>query len=141
MQCSTLCFEKPPAVGKYIRVKKYKLKIMRDLKFRAYNTIVKRMSENTTIKELYRLGDTVQWQHIHIMQYTGIKDKKGKEIYEGDIVFCEQWNPKTYKVCFIEGCFSLCFLENGDYSADIHYTEDFEIIGNIYENKELIPCE
>ena len=76
-----------------------------------------------------------------LMQYTGLKDKKGKEIYEGDILKLESW-VGTQQVAFIEGAFCLAD-KDGNYVGDIHYIHhagimQSEIIGNIYENPELI---
>jgi uncharacterized phage protein (TIGR01671 family) len=58
------------------------------------------------------------YQNFDLMQYTGLHDKNGKEIYEGDIV---TWGNET----------NLRGMEDG-------YNRDIEVIGNIYENPELI---
>lgn len=73
-----------------------------------------------------------------LMQYTGLKDKNGKEIYEGDIVIVD-WNDSRYKPHNREVKWdnkNLCWvIEGGCLTIDyIH----FEIIGNIYENPELL---
>jgi len=74
-----------------------------------------------------------------IMQYTGLKDKNGKEIYEGDICKngdyikdAHSYNYRTEEVKYIEaeGC-----LVGWNYNAD---GMTCEIIGNIYENPDLI---
>ena len=73
-----------------------------------------------------------------IMQYTGLKDKNNKEIYEGDIVTLH--NGK-YKVIFNtkEARF---VLRDDEFEMNIPFTNNnnkrMEIIGNIYENPELI---
>lgn len=72
-----------------------------------------------------------------LMQFTGLKDKNGREIYEGDVVLIHQWNRK-YEVIFESGMFkvkgntrfSLCTTTNGELTC--------EVIGNIYENPELL---
>lgn len=84
------------------------------------------------------------------MQFTGLVDKNGKEIYEGDIISLPGWDPKEYQIVFLEGAFCMGSLKKteafnvGDFVADIHYLQSggrgpvSEIIGNIHENPELL---
>jgi len=77
-------------------------------------------------------------------QYTGLLDKNKTEIYEGDII--KGLNGKIDIVVFKLGCFywdgfPLIFDGESD-SFEIYPTEDWsEVIGNIYENPELIPTK
>lgn len=78
------------------------------------------------------------------MQYTGYKDKTGREIYEGDILKCRLHNGK-YENYAIKWVHSLCGFDalNKDESnfIDCCIWNEFEVIGNIYENLELLEKE
>jgi len=78
------------------------------------------------------------WGKLILMQYTGLKDKNGKEIYEGDIVRYE--NKKLGEIIQVLESFkvkikSIHFDMSG---AEIYSTLDSKIIGNIYENGDLL---
>jgi len=84
------------------------------------------------------------WDKIILMQYTGLKDKNGKEVYEGDVI------RQSSDLCIIESCVGgfdcqmLVELKNGGTLRGSVYNFSFlsekycEIIGNIYENPELL---
>lgn len=74
--------------------------------------------------------------HNKVMQCTGMKDKNGKLIYEGDIV---KQNNTIYSVNWFNGSF--CFkdtLNGKNYTVEFVMSEKQEVIGNIYENPELL---
>lgn len=71
---------------------------------------------------------------IALMQYTGYKDKNGKEIYEGDIV---EYYDDIYQVQWIWVGFYIRCIHGG--FDELATTENFiEVIGNIYENPKVI---
>lgn len=77
---------------------------------------------------------------LKIMQYTGLKDKNNKEIYEGDILF-ESFGEKYYKVVFENGSFRAEFegdFEEHSFDLIDVVAQGCEIVGNIYENPELL---
>ena len=89
---------------------------------------------------------------VEIMQYTGLRDENGKGIYEGDIIEFSYdmfvGNFDTFvakgKVVFEEGAFYVEVFENERTTDDEAYLlysinlDTIEVIGNIYENKELL---
>lgn len=114
---------------------------MREIRFRAWDREVGKMTEPFPLGcELAGDGFDVDWI---LMQYTGLKDKNGREIYEGDVVKWlghevragKQIRPERIstiggKYGWITDCF---FLQN---IAEGNGTQ--EVIGNIYENPDLV---
>ena len=75
------------------------------------------------------------------MQCTGLYDKNGKEIYEGDVIKADSENGEVSGDVRWDGIRAAFYIRFGDY--DIYFPsgpkpERFEVIGNIYENTELL---
>jgi len=72
-----------------------------------------------------------------LMQYTGLKDKNGKEIYEGDIVEFHYGSLGSFReeIIFNDGGFWILRKDGSNFMPSIEFRE---VIGNIYENKDLL---
>lgn len=74
-----------------------------------------------------------------LMQYTGLKDKNGKEIYEGDIVRTKRESKIKGYVTMYQGCWCIChYYTYYKLFYSFADAEPIEVIGNIYENPELL---
>ena len=125
---------------------------MREIKFRGIPTYGKDFVYGSLIININEAGrkEYLIKKHIGIIeiipetlgQYTGLKDKNGVEIYEGDIVrttsneLTGKWKHKIYKIEFKEiNCVAGAKYMGFDFQFNV---DEVEIIGNIYENKELL---
>jgi uncharacterized phage protein (TIGR01671 family) len=132
---------------------------MREFKFRAWDKDENRMHQDVDVLrngqiiyfEVDEYGEPTHWHNNYdynfekkfshtyiVMQYTGLKDKNGKEIYEGDIV---SGGYDLYKVEFFEGAYSLIqgqeIIEFAEF-INMSQVIELEVIGNIYENPDLL---
>lgn len=129
----------------------------RELKFRAWNIPNKTMYidiQNGVLCENEKgqlvlgvsFGTICKDAGSVIMQFTGLKDKNGREIYEGDILdVCNgsinghEWKDKPYAVEYKPKGFDICmFCWDDDGKNIMNKTHWCEVIGNIYENPELL---
>jgi len=115
----------------------------REIKFRAWTGEDMLHSHNNIINDS---NSQLQWffnrmrPHTKIMQYTGLKDKNGKEIYEGDILDHEAHAVKSQMVWHNK---HICFagLDNGvSYYYQSIDEKHITILGNIYESPELLKA-
>ena len=110
---------------------------MREIKFRAWHKTDKIFCDGTKSN---MFGWMDEGQDIELMQYTGLNDKNGASIYEGDIVEYE-YDKNNYRVEFINGSFKLRrFYKNiiNLSFIDCDYGKEIQVIGNIYENYEIL---
>ena len=110
---------------------------MREIKFRAWHRGAREMLSN---RQQGFEGDVFNWLHegqpIEIMQFTGLLDKNGKDIYEGDIVEApHNFGPAGFST----RRFAVHFDEQlGSYQWNYWMMSEAEVIGNVHETPELL---
>lgn len=129
-------------------------------KFRAWDKVDRKMYDVTVIypykKTVVLQGSIFDepflrgFKDVVLMQSTGMFDKKGTEIFDGDVVKAGEAKDRTFNLKIVSRKFGFhCVHSNGvdyylgenteeDYSALFESLEFFEVIGNIYENPELL---
>ena len=111
---------------------------MRKIKFRAWAVKPKIMYENVELD--WKINDMTSDDRFKVMQYTGLKDKNGKEIYEGDILeidgkLFKDGKPKKAVMLWDKYCYGWRMEIDAEKKVKENH---IEIIGNIHENPELL---
>ena len=119
---------------------------MREIKFRAWDMVTVKMVVWEDLLNKHDLNEIFKYEYdLELMQYTGLKDKNGVEIYEGDILrnvdnpfvdklpFEVKWN-EYYGAWFWRSLLG----EAGTDHLYQHIAKDCEVIGNIHDNPEMM---
>jgi uncharacterized phage protein (TIGR01671 family) len=128
---------------------------MREIKFRAWSASSKTMRPLTQITFTgggtwsveKGTGVSIEFQpNIEVLQYTGLKDKNGKEIYEGDVILDTSLFGGIFEIAWADAYSGAqwCQVKSdgtiNDFYGGLSRSEDIEVIGNIYENPDLIKA-
>lgn len=113
----------------------------REFKFKNWNSEVKYMTDPYELRDatLFPMPDRISFDDIIILQFTGLKDKNGREIYEGDIILCHKgkykivWDIEDGGFSAISSSLSGAMINSGWLTIG-----GAEVIGNIYQNLELL---
>ena len=125
----------------------------RELKFRVWDEDKNKMRRPATIKEMIETQNLKipEGEERFIMQYTGLLDKNGVEIYEDNVVeyhgkeLDHVETPFVSKVSFVSGAFMVSVVDKNhpktiehSYGIGTLAREDLEVIGNVHEDKNLL---
>ncbi|MAM27443.1 MAG: hypothetical protein CMC13_00315 [Flavobacteriaceae bacterium] len=90
------------------------------------------ISLNDKTNGLYRFSIDERWDVVSCDEWTGLKDKNGNEIYEGDIM--ETQTNRLVEVCFSNGVFQQKNIDTGYVVSLVTNSDRSKIIGNIHDN-------
>ena len=123
-------------VEKEVQTSSYDGLIVKDIPvYSRYTELIEREVEQP-IETLQ--GNPFTMERLELMQFTGLLDKNGVEIYEGDILQCEPFGD-TPLIAPVEYITEKCYYAfKWDSPLSLGNISDTQIIGNIYENPELL---
>ncbi|WP_270306052.1 YopX family protein [Enterococcus faecalis] len=116
-------------------------------KFRAFIKKENKIRNVTTIDFTLKIIECLngvleyEFEYVVLMQSTGLRDKNGVEIFEGDVLYYIPFESHINDsiVVFEKGSFCKKMLRNGKLtSVRFIDSEEYEVIGNVYENPELL---
>ena len=112
------------------------------LRFRAWDTFDEEMVNDIFFSwqdcGYESLNECLSDERWKFMQSTGMFDKNGQEVFEGDVV--KIFGDKLSKIYYSDGAFCVDIL-NGGTPLHAFLSEHLEVIGNIYENPEILEAE
>lgn len=122
---------------------------MREIKFRLWSHVGKNMiytderfdisvsMDRPELKLHIKEPVSMSFGRYEILQYTGVHDRKGKEVYEGDIVVT--YLKRKYVITWIDKYARFAFWKPDIvFASGLYDYGQFEVIGNIHENPELL---
>ena len=123
---------------------------MREIKFRAWDKTLNKIHSWSTIENHFTLEELLDDNFFKAMQYTGLKDKNGNEIYDGDYI---RYSMRTINGSIYTHVCRVFQHESGTWRIEGYHEDNHsyetkgtvyaahlicEVIGNVYENQELV---